>query len=87
MTKKADRPELPPQIRTRPPEPFEGFKETRTCSNCQHFEGHGKPSRNQYPCHNGISGRLMTRAIDGCAFGFYPDGKRFPIKAGPGGVR
>jgi hypothetical protein len=34
-----------------------------------------------------ISGRLVTRAIDGCAFGFYPSVERFPLRAGLGGVR
>lgn len=84
--KKPDRPEMPPQKRTRPAEPFPGFTEPRTCNNCQHFEGRGAPIRNSYPCHNGISGRLKTRAIDGCAFGFYPDVEVFPIGPGPGGV-
>lgn len=85
-TKKPDRPELPEQKRTRPPEPFEGFAEPRTCNNCQHFDGRGKPVRQEYPCHNGISGRLKTRPIDGCAFGFYPDVEVFPLRAGEGGV-
>lgn len=87
MVAKPDRPELPPQKRTRPPEPFPGFTEPRTCNNCQHFEGRGKPIRNQYRCHNGISGRLQSRPIDGCAFGFYPSVEHFPLRAGPGGVR
>lgn len=83
--KKPD-PEPPEQKRTRPPEPFPGFTQPRTCGNCQHFGGRGKPIRNSYMCHNGISGRLKTRAIDGCALGFYPDVEAFPLGPGAGGV-
>lgn len=86
MTKQPDRPELPPQKRTRPPEPFEGFSESRTCANCQHYDAKNGATRDG-KCHNGISGRLVTRGIDGCAFGFYPSMERFPLRAGPGGVR
>lgn len=89
MTKKPDRPEIPPQKPRDPP--VHAGDMAKTCANCQHF---GKPGdkqpkhpRHTYPCRNGISGRLETRLIDGCAFGFYPSIERFPLKAGPGGVR
>lgn len=43
--------------------------------------------KNVGTCHNGISGKLTTRPIDGCAFGFYPCSTRYSLKAGLGGVR
>lgn len=85
MTKKPDRPELPPQKPRAPPVHAGDVK--KECSNCQHFAGHGKQPRNAYRCRNGISGRYETRAIDGCAYGFYPSVERFPLRAGPGGIR
>jgi hypothetical protein len=60
----------------------------RTCSNCQHLDPiETKPRSKTYRCHNGISGRMTTRRIDGCAYGFYPSIEKFPLKAGPGGSR
>ena len=82
---KALRPEMPPQRARKPPQHAGDMP--KTCANCQHFGGKGKNPRMQYLCRNGISGRNATRAIDGCAFGFYPDVERFPLKAGPGGTR
>lgn len=60
----------------------------RVCANCQHFEPPAGKSKIG-ECHNGISGKIKsgTRAIDGCGYGFYPSIERFPLKAGPGGVR
>jgi len=58
----------------------------KTCANCQHFREMSATSRGGM-CHNGISGRWTTRRIDGCAYGFYPSITKFPLKAGPGGVR
>lgn len=81
---KADRPELPPQRRTEPPQHAGDMP--KVCSNCQHFRPKNPGSRNG-PCRNGISGRLETRTIDGCAYGFYPSIEKFPLKAGPGGIR
>lgn len=78
------KPEMPPQ-RDRPPPQYAGDMR-KLCSNCQHFKADG-PALRQGDCHNGISGRLQTRAIDACAYGFYPDITRFPLKAGPGGIR
>jgi hypothetical protein len=83
--KKADRPDLPAQKHTRPPEPLNGFTEAKTCANCQHYDTK-KGATREGKCHNGISGRRTTRPIDGCAFGFYPSVERFPLCAGPGGV-
>lgn len=83
-TAKADRPELP-EPKYREPPAFDGFQ--KVCGDCQHFGGDTTARRNDtHPCHNGISGRLKTRAIDGCAYGFYPNVKRYPIQPGPGGV-
>jgi hypothetical protein len=87
MAKKPDKPELiqtPPE-RHRPPPQHAGDM-PKTCANCQHFEGRHATSR-EGRCHNGISGRLESRRIDGCAFGFYPSVERYPLRAGPGGVR
>lgn len=83
--KKTERPEMPPQRPRDPPKHAGDVK--KICGNCQHFKGHGKNPRVQHLCGNGISGRNATRAIDGCAYGFYPSVERFPLKAGPGGVR
>lgn len=83
-TKKADRPELPPQ-RPRDPPVYAGDM-AKTCANCQHYRP-GKYIAKAGSCHNGISGRLASRAIDGCAFGFYPSIEMFPLQAGPGGIR
>lgn len=58
----------------------------RKCSNCQHFEPYSARPRDGL-CRNGISGNLVTRLIDGCAYGFYPSIKKFPLKPGPGGSR
>mgnify|MGYP001579718498 CR=1 FL=1 len=85
MAAKPDRPELPPQ-RPRDPPKYAGEHIVKTCSNCQHFKP-STTSKNKAACHNGISGRLETRPIDGCAYGFYPDTNRFPLQAGPGGIR
>jgi hypothetical protein len=82
--KKPGRPEMPPQGNREPPRYVGDI--AKTCANCQHFEPDNRP-RPSGPCHNGISGKLTTRDIDGCAFGFYPSVERFPLKAGPGGVR
>lgn len=79
------RPDMPVQ-KPRDPPMYAGDM-PKTCANCEHFAGHGKAPRNQYRCRNGISGRMTTRAIDGCAFGFYPSVDRFPLQAGPGGIR
>ncbi len=81
---KADRPALPEQRRRDPP--VHAGDMPKTCANCQHFESDGRP-RPEGRCHNGISGRIRTRGIDGCAFGFYPSIAKFPLRAGPGGVR
>lgn len=83
-TKKSDRHELPPQ-RPRDPPQYAGDT-PKTCSNCQHYRKIPYVVR-EGSCHNGISGRLKTRPIDGCAYGFYPSVERFPLKAGPGGER
>lgn len=82
---KPDRPEMPKQRPREPPKHAGDMP--KVCANCQHYGGHGKPIRHKFPCHNGISGRLSTRGIDGCAYGFYPSIDRFPLKAGEGGVR
>jgi hypothetical protein len=82
--KEPDRPEIPIQHDREPPKYAGDIK--RVCANCQHFEPDNR-LRPSGPCHNGISGRLTTRAIDGCEFGFYPSVERFPLRAGPGGVR
>jgi len=58
----------------------------KTCDNCQYFDPPTPTARNG-DCRNGISGRFTTRRIDGCAYGFYPSITKFPLKAGPGGVR
>jgi len=58
----------------------------KKCSNCQHF----RPSQAQQwrgECRNGISGRLTTDAGEKCEYGFYPSVERFPLRAGPGGIR
>jgi len=81
---KPDRPELPPQ-RPRDP-PKHAGDVPKTCANCQHFRKDKTTARNG-TCHNGISGRLVTKLIDGCAYGFYPDTNRFPLRAGLGGIR
>lgn len=81
---RATKPELPPQKHREPPR-YAGDMQ-KVCSYCQHFTA-AKAVRNGGDCHNGISGRLTTRAIDGCAFGFYPSVERFPLRAGPGGTR
>ena len=81
--KKPDRPEMPPQ---RPRAlPGHAGDMAKTCGNCQHFKTKKFVKGGQ--CHNGISGRTETRAIDGCGYGFYPSIERFPLKAGPGGAR
>jgi hypothetical protein len=67
------------------PETYPGFGEVRTCGNCQHFERQTK--RGDGICHNGISQRIKTTAKHGCGHGFYPCVERWPLKAGPGGVR
>ena len=83
--KKPDRPEMPPQ---RPRAlPGHAGDMPKTCGNCQHWVIRGKATRQEGDCHNGISGRLQTRKIDGCGYGFYPHVERFPLKAGPGGAR
>ena len=82
----APAPPLPNKV-MRPIPQFPGFTANRTCANCEHFEirtGDGKRAHGR--CHNGISQRYATRAIDGCAYGFYPATDRFPLKAGPGGT-
>jgi hypothetical protein len=58
----------------------------KTCANCQHYRPATAVKRTG-TCGNGISGLLKVTLLDGCAYGFYPDVKRFPLKAGPGGVR
>lgn len=82
--KKPDRPTIPPQKSREAPK-YAGDIE-KLCSNCQHF-GLDAKSKRDGDCHNGISGRLRTRSIDGCAFGFYPSVERFPLLAGAGGSR
>ncbi len=82
--KRIDRPELPEQKHRDPP--AHAGDMAKTCANCQHFDTK-KGATREGKCHNGISGRLTTRAIDGCAFGFYPSVERFPLRAGPGGMR
>lgn len=82
--KKPDRPEMPPQ-KPRDPPTHVGYAGLKTCANCQHFTPQ-KTDKRSGACHNGISGRLTTRLIDGCAYGFYPDIVRYPIGPGPGGV-
>ncbi len=84
--KDTDRPEMPVQKLKDPPKHAGDMP--KTCSNCQHFRPDKFTSaRREGECHNGISGRIRCRAIDGCAFGFYPSIERFPLRAGPGGVR
>jgi hypothetical protein len=87
---KPTRPELPPQ-KPRDPPKYAGTVE-RQCGNCEHFDGgglgkDGRPINKHGDCHNTISGRLQTRSIDGCAYGFYPCTTRWPLRAGPGGER
>ncbi len=84
MAKKPDRPEMPPQ-KPRDPPMYAGFIEPKTCSNCQHY----RPStsvRKLGECRNGISGKLSTGPMQGCAYGFYPSIELFPIGPGAGGV-
>lgn len=61
------------------------------CGNCEHFVfgyiERGKPKELYGDCHNGISGRLRTHRDDRCAAGFFPCTTRWPLRAGPGGVR
>ncbi len=72
---------------TRPPPVYAGDVR-KVCANCQHLDPREtKPRSKVYPCHNGISGKLTTRRIDGCEYGFYPSIEKFPLKAGPGGSR
>jgi hypothetical protein len=74
-----------PQQNLRPP-PVHAGDMPKTCSNCQHY----KPVKSHQwrgTCHNGISGRLTTDAGETCRYGFYPSVERFPLRAGPGGVR
>lgn len=68
---------------TRQPPTFPGID--KLCGNCQHFRPKVTGGRDG-TCHNGISGRIKTRRIDGCAYGFYPSIVKFPLVAGPGGV-
>lgn len=82
---KPDRPEMPIQRPTDPPKHAGDVQ--KVCGNCQHWIIRGKATRQEGDCRNGISGRLLTRKIDGCAYGFYPSVERFPLKAGPGGIR
>lgn len=81
--------EIPPVISKAPrPVPRYAGDIEKTCANCQHFEPSTlKPKTGE--CHNGISGKIAqgTRAVDGCAYGFYPSITKFPLKAGPGGAR
>jgi hypothetical protein len=81
---KADRP-VPIQKHRDPPQHAGDMP--KTCGNCQHWHPRGKLTRQEGNCHNGISGRMLTRKIDGCAFGFYPSVEKFPLQAGPGGTR
>lgn len=74
-----------PSQRKTPP-PIHAGDMPKTCGHCQHFKGEHATSRGG-TCHNGISGRLQSNRIDGCAFGFYPSVERYPLRAGPGGVR
>lgn len=77
---------------SRKSEGFAGFTSSRTCGNCDHFDAggvnkEGGPIKNEGVCHNGISGRIKTTVKHGCGHGFYPCTVRWPLKAGPGGVR
>lgn len=58
----------------------------KLCRNCQHYRPKMATAKTGR-CGNGISGKLETRPIDGCGYGFYPSVERFPLKAGPGGTR
>lgn len=78
--------EPPPSEKPLRPAPVYAGDIERKCSNCQHFEPMTLKPR-EGDCRNGISGRFKTRAIDGCAYGFYPSITKFPLKAGPGGSR
>jgi hypothetical protein len=84
VSKKLARPEMPPQKPREPPK-YAGDM-PKTCANCQHYRP-PKRGKKVGECRNGISGRLTTTAINGCAYGFYPSIERFPLKAGPGGSR
>lgn len=82
----SDRPEMPVErIHPRTPSVHAGDM-PKACANCQHFRPK-VPNGRDGACHNGISGRLITKAINGCAFGFYPSIEKFPLKAGSGGAR
>jgi hypothetical protein len=75
----------PPRAHNRPPPVYAGDM-PKTCGNCEHFRSK-VPNGRDGRCGNGISGKLTTRRIDGCAYGFYPSIEQFPLKAGPGGIR
>lgn len=86
---KPARPIPPPAPRQ--PESFPGAPD-RLCGNCAHFDSggrkkNGSPARKDGVCRNGISGRIKTTISHGCGHGFYPCTIRWPLKAGPGGVR
>jgi hypothetical protein len=80
------KPEAPAEPVHRRPPPIHTGDISKLCSNCQHFRP-SKSSRYRGDCRNGISGRLTTDAGEKCEYGFYPSVERFPLKAGPGGVR
>jgi len=79
-------PAPPPQVLHPRKPPVHAGDMPKTCANCQHFTPKVTNGRDG-ECHNGISGRLFTKAINGCAYGFFPSIEKFPLKAGPGGVR
>lgn len=87
--KKIEKPQVAPVISKAPrPIPQHAGDVQKTCANCQHFAPETlRPKQGE--CHNGISGKIAqgTRAVDGCAYGFYPSITKFPLKAGPGGIR
>lgn len=64
----------------------------KICRDCEHYDGggidkHGEPRNAQGDCHNGISGRFTTSINESCEKGFHPDSVRWPLRAGPGGMR
>jgi hypothetical protein len=79
-------PAPPPQVLHPRQPPKHAGDMPKTCDNCQHFAPMTSTARGG-ECHNGISGRLTTMRINGCAYGFFPSITKFPLKAGPGGVR
>ena len=85
MKKPADRPEMPVQKPRDPPQHAGDMP--KLCSNCEHFTPDKFSTWKEGTCRNGISGKRRPRAGETCEYGFYPSIERFPLRAGPGGVR